>query len=435
LPNGRSVLVLLVTVLLTACQPDARFRTVGAGPDLYAPEAVANTAEVLTYFNLLCARAGLAPVPIPPTPPACNISNWDTRYWRVLVAAGFNDIDTRCDNYLGWLLAKRNERLFTNQTLAAITALLGGLTVATGAAEAIGYVGLALGLGTTMYNAYQETLLNGLETATIIKTVEARRTQFRVKFQNATIIAQPDAEYVLRSYLRICTPASIIMDANTAALLLWTGPAGEPVVPPQARQLDEQSKALLNYKPITPATPVTQRSERGPIRTPDIVQQVFVDPATMNQLRNLQAGLCIPEEDRGKLGANTIANINLWNTRSESAASAVTIDKKIDRATYGRILQQTGGGICDLARYQNIWENWKYHGNPDAEKALLESMSRLFTKDTTAAPMSFGSARDLIGRAREKCGLNNKKQTPFVNQVTPDLETKLRKKQCGSEAP
>lgn len=441
MPKARTVLALLVTVLLAACQTDDRFRTTGAGASLYTPELAARTRETEDYFGFLCLRAGLvaAATPISPfsettptAPAACTVST--PAGWRILVAAGYNDIDKRCDDYLTWLLEKRNQRLFTNQTLAALTTLLGGLTVATGAAEAIGYVGMALGLTATVYNSYHETILNGLEMTTIFKTVESRRTQFRIAFQKVNISSKPDAEYALRSYLRICTPASIIMDANTSALAFAAG----ETVPPQVRQLENQTKALLGYTPTTPETPVTRIPPRQPIRTPAIAEQVFVGPGwTMNELRTLQAAFCIPEADRGKLGPRTIANINMRRTGSELTASSTNISEKVDSATYGRILDATGGGTCNTSRYQNLNENREYRANPQQEAELLTHMHELSPGGATAAPASFGDrgARDLIGRVRIKCGLNNNRENSFANQVTPDLTAKLAANECGGTSP
>src|SRR6185503_4198585 len=103
MPKTRIVLALVITALIAACQTDARFRTSGAGADLYAPEVATNTAEIEAYFGFLCVRAGLGSAT---ASPACNVSTPND--WRMLVAAGYNDIDRRCDNYLEWLQAKRN---------------------------------------------------------------------------------------------------------------------------------------------------------------------------------------------------------------------------------------------------------------------------------------------------------------------------------------
>ena len=41
----------------------------------------------------------------PDTIASCDMSKYGNAQWLVLVGAGFNDIDRRCDSYLAWLAA------------------------------------------------------------------------------------------------------------------------------------------------------------------------------------------------------------------------------------------------------------------------------------------------------------------------------------------
>jgi len=360
------------------------------------------------------------------------MSQLNEAHWRKIVLEGYEDIDWRCNRYLGWLVTKRGERGFTNQTLSALMATLGGLSAATGAAEAIGYTGLALGLAGSIYNNYQETLLNGLETTAIVKNVLDRRTQFRTAFEDARITSKPEAEYVLRAYLRICTPASIIMNANEALLVFSSG---ESVVPPHVRELQRQRDVLPSYTPPTPETRVDQRIPRAQLpRPPAVVEQVFEGPGwTIDSLRDVQAALCVLGAERDRVGPRTIANINLFSGASEKDASSGSLRRKINRDAY-RTLSRSTGFACATTGPQNWFENTSLR-DPKQQTQILAAMHKLSPGETGSPPtlLSDPQARPLIGRAREACGLNNR-PGPLKDQITRDLEDKLAAGECRSQS-
>lgn len=410
----RAAPIALLACVLAACQPAARFRTEGAGSELYIAEMDASTANLRTYFNRLCDQADIA---LTGEPPACDTSGLTETQWRTVVFAGYNDIDARCDAYMNWLEAKRNERLFANQGLAALTGLLGGVLTGAGAANALGYVALALGFGGTVYNAYQDSLLMGLETSTIKTIVTERRLQFRAKFLDARFGSKPDAVFALRAYLRICTPATITMDVNTYSRDGVTGQLnGQASI--QERQLQSERRSLRSYAPATAEQRATVVRPRG-VPAFSGMEKITPEPGwTARQLRTLQAAFCVLNEEGGRIGPRTRANIDRFvSTRPDQRFDDY---ERIRAATAD---PTTGEATCDESRYRNYFENSNYRNAPAQEADLLKAMQALFPEDTAQAPTSFAAGRSLIGRARARCGLGN--TGPFADQVTPDLETRL----------
>lgn len=209
-----------LVLIAAACQPtqDRKFLTVGPGVALHdsqpanvdetAPERLQrDTADIETYFQELCKQLGEA---------AACFHNDQNPNWRAIVHTGYNDIDLRCDRYLNWVDRKRSEERFANTGTVALSGLLGGvLGIAAPGTAALAYLPLAFNFGQDIYSAYQTAILFGLESSTVKSIVNQRRFQHRAQFATVQIADRPTAVYILREYLMICTPQSIVQDVNT----------------------------------------------------------------------------------------------------------------------------------------------------------------------------------------------------------------------------
>lgn len=430
----RTLLFVLATALLSACQSDATFRYEGAGADLYTPDVAVRTDKVHSYFYELC-RKGLPRN----KDDTCRALDLTDAQWRILVTEGFNDIDLRCNDYMNWLAAKQSEKFIANQAATGLTAVLGGLTAATGAAKEIGYAALALGFSANVYNAYHDVVLLGLGASNVIALVDARRAKLRAVLtsQDVTFSSLPDAEFALRRYLRICTPAAIIEDFSISAPSSASGQQN-----PVDARIQDTPKAISTYTPAqstyTPAQasdrPSSTRPRGRPARTAD-VERVLLGPQwSTEELRTLQSAFCIPAKERGFSDPRTIANVNLAVTGSELGATSNV--NRIDRVTYNRITDRAGipagqTELCDPAHYRNGYENAKYRGAPADEKTDLMNMQNFVSPGKTP-PMALSepAARNLVGEVRRRCGLDN--VGVFANQITPELLSRFNNpKMCG----
>ena len=175
-----------------------------------------------------------------------------TTQWTLLVQTGFNDIDRRCDAYLAWLEYIRHRDAFYRSQINQIGSLTNAILIATSPADAIaiGIVAAAFGYGESLFSDYQTRIMLGYESSTIKTIVSERRLGFRAEFAKAGIRFKPDAVYVLRSYLRICMPYTITMDANTYARANAIGIS--------ARELSDPARVVDSTLSVGPLSAVDQ---------------------------------------------------------------------------------------------------------------------------------------------------------------------------------
>ena len=95
-----------LALLVAGCDPNERnyFRN-GIGTQLYTAETASATEFQNIYLDYLCRQSVSS---IGADAPSCA-QVVPPNAWPVIVQAGLNDIDTRCDSYLAWLDAKRRE--------------------------------------------------------------------------------------------------------------------------------------------------------------------------------------------------------------------------------------------------------------------------------------------------------------------------------------
>lgn len=287
-----STLLLAVALAVSGCMPFANRD--GAGLDLFTARTPAATNNLSNYFQELCAQTNLMPSGAATT---CSNGN-------ALVRAGFNDIDLRCDRYLAWVDGRRAEATLVDSMLASTTQTLQAiLQVTSPGTDSIFYIGQVLGFANDVYDAQNNFLLLGLESSTIRRIVYERRLEFRRQFSQVPYSDTADMVFALRSYLRICTPQNIALDANTYAMMTASG---LPTTSVADRVEQERSAIMGGRSPVTIDTPAATIIDRSEVRCPACAE-LFADSGyTSARIRAVQLGLCMPQVD-GISGPETLA--------------------------------------------------------------------------------------------------------------------------------
>jgi hypothetical protein len=215
-PRFIALLVVCVGVALTTagCDPvtDRNYMDEGAGVALYTANGASQTDLQNQYFSYICEQAGLA---------ACGNQAFNATDWRPILQAGMNDIDQRCDGYLTWLDARRRDKEPILAELAAMTAAASSIMTATGASvKALNIVTTAFGLAAISYTQWNSRLLISVEQSTVQNVVYNSQGLYRNKIQGYVVADRPTTIYLLRNYLRLCTPIVIEANINTSTSLV-----------------------------------------------------------------------------------------------------------------------------------------------------------------------------------------------------------------------
>lgn len=211
----------VLAVALASCNVlEGQFFREGIGSELYGgSETVTATEYQDVYLGLICRQAGLPSIINADGTAYCDQS----ADWGLVVQAGMNDIDRRCDAYLAWLDDKRRSNEPLLKELAAISASTLGILDATSAGvKAITITGIAFGLAANTFTNINSRLL-ALEQSTVRALVLDTQQQFRQNNKGIRIDNRPMAIYYLRNYLRICLPFSIETSVNNT-VTVFHGP-------------------------------------------------------------------------------------------------------------------------------------------------------------------------------------------------------------------
>jgi hypothetical protein len=235
------LLVACVAALATAaCDPMSdQFFSEGAGFDLNSGQLAQATQLQDEYVYYICRQAGGSNLETTAGPSCSGAS------WTAFTEAGMNDIDQRCDAYLGWLDAQRRDRTPVLSQIAAMGAATAGIMGVTGVGtHAIAIAATAFGLAGTSYANWNSRLLLDVDHSTVQTVVYTRQQQYRKANAGVIVPDRAAAIYLLRGYLRICMPITIETDINTTVALVQRG----------ALEAAAQSPILRSI-PTTPFTP------------------------------------------------------------------------------------------------------------------------------------------------------------------------------------
>lgn len=320
-----------LAMLVSGCDParDFRYARDGIGTDLYWDGLPTATQLQDVYLANICAQA-ISPTARSVDTISCDGLSLKSRDWALLVQAGMNDIDLRCDGYLSWLHDKRSSREPILKELAVLGGAAAAILKITGAgATPIALTAIAFGLSADSFTNADLRILNGVDYTTVQSVVRDNRTQFRIKNLDLVIDNRPAAIYVLRNYLSLCVPASIEMSINNTLNVYHRGG-------PDALRIESVG---LNSAPATSSTSAGVRGTpviRSAITSLPIQQRnpVLVSPTRLNNyeqslsqrdIQGFQKAACVsPTGDLGPLGSETRAGIR----RILNASDELLTDRK-----------------------------------------------------------------------------------------------------------
>jgi hypothetical protein len=421
-----------LAMLASGCDPNDRmyFRG-GVGTDLYTPDAALSTDLQNAYLENLCRQslpfvgAGV---------PSCSQQELSPTAWPLIVQAGMNDVDQRCDAYLAWLDQKKREQGAILAEIGAIRVAVDALTnpaISTGISPiALAAVAAAFGLATSTLGNVNSLLIQ-VDHTTVQSVVFMNRRNFREDIRALAIVNKPTAVHALRSYLQICMPMTIAANINsTVTVFQSTGPGvairpmvSPPVAPPIA--------PVVVARPVASAPVVAREKIRVVERAPmDVVREEYAeildpyDPKVHSPafVSSLQMALCVPDSEIGTIGPATKALIAIF----EASPHRITVNNgKLDA---NEISQIRGQGRCVPGGGRNYFEKSTYTADADGADAVAQLVAAL-NKVPGGAQLPTGTSLDGTRariqqvRADPAIGAKLKLQLPPVlsNQVTRDF--------------
>jgi hypothetical protein len=420
-----------LAVLLSGCDParDFRYTREGIGTDLYWDGLPAATQLQDIYLADICSQA-ISPTARSLNANACDQLNLASRDWGLLVQAGMNDIDLRCDAYLAWLHDKRSSREPILKELAVLGGAAAAILKITGSgATPIALTAIAFGLAADSFTNYDLRILSGVDYTTVQSVVRGNRTLFRANNLSLVIDNRPAAIYVLRNYLSICMPSSIEMSINNTINVFHRGG-------PEALRNEQVG---LRTPVATAATAATVRGAplRGsdtvtaPTRAKIVVHPEFAeildpyDPQVHSPafVSSLQIALCVPDSEIGSIGPATKGLIAIFEA---SPHKTTNNNGKLDSREIAEIRSQ---GRCVAGGGKNFFEKSTYTNDADGADAVGQLVVALNKVPGATTPLPTGTSLD-GARARIKevradptISQKLKLQLPAVlsNQVTRDF--------------
>ncbi|MEO0979855.1 MAG: hypothetical protein AAFY24_21490 [Pseudomonadota bacterium] len=389
----RPILGILGALLVASCGPSGtNYLTEGIGSNLATSEAdIATTSNLQNrYFTYLCQQAGLAANVSSYASSTCHLHPINDPKWLIVVAQGMNDIDRRCDDYLQWLDNQKRSRGPIQSQIGSIRAATTGIMgVADASATALTVAGLAFDLISKSVENYHSRLLLEVESSTVNSIVLNTRRQFRADFRQNRIQVtnRPQAEFVLRSYLRLCLPFAIEANINNYSTL---GSSGIAPTPENSINWSPQSGLTIGAAgggvertfsardDLTPDPPLpVERRISGAI-TP------WEEELQEDDLTTIQQFLCI-SSPANNFGDKTRAGILLWSQSSFRGE----ISSELNQRRGSAILDAAENGACDTASYKNYYERFRFAGKPEAEKKFVQDvLTALDSPDTSKTKVS-----------------------------------------------
>jgi hypothetical protein len=355
-----------LALLVAGCDPVERnyFRT-GIGTQLYTSETASATELQNIYLDFLCRQS----VPsIGADAPGCA-QVVPPNSWPVIVQAGLNDIDARCDAYLAWLDAKRRENTAILTEISAVRFAVDALTnpnITGVSGVGLAAISAAFGLATSTVNNFNSLLLQ-VDQTTVQTVVTGNRRVFRedlLRF-SSSIDNKPLAIHTLRSYLSICMPMTISANINSTVTVFkqtGTAPGSGPILPAVAAPLTARQEI--------------QRSGRQIISDPNHSKVIAdFDPRvhSIGFVQNILKRLCAPAPEVANVTSKTNARIMAYqqNLRDTGDTTARPTGKLTPREQ-GLVGEKP---ICPTEKFQNLYEEENFPGGI-ADADLVQLMNK-----------------------------------------------------------
>jgi hypothetical protein len=332
-----------LAMLVSGCDParDFRYTREGIGVDLYWDGLPTATQLQDIYLANICAQA-VSPTARSVDVVSCEGLSLASRDWGLLVQAGMNDIDLRCDAYLSWLHDKRSSREPILKELAVVGGAAAAILKITGSgATPIALTAIAFGLAADSFTNYDLRILNGVDYTTVQSVVRDNRNQFRANNLNLVIDNRPAAIYVLRNYLSICVPSSIEMSINNTLNVFHRGGADALRVEPvglTTHPATSSTSAQVRGTPVirSAIVPVPVQPKNPVIVSPTRLNN-FEQSLTTREINEFQQAVCVAQTgDLGPVDSETRIAIQ----RALNSPDQKLTDKK------GTLLREKLGTPC-----------------------------------------------------------------------------------------
>jgi hypothetical protein len=427
-PRFAVVWVACVGIALTTagCDPTQNYNYYreGIGTNVYNPAIVTDTARQDLYLDGLCEQAGLRRMPSVEGQLTC-LPMMGPGDWNIVVQSGFNDIDQRCDAYLSWLDEQRRTKgPILNELNVIQVAAQNIMGLAGAGVTPINIVGLAFGFASNTFTNIQSGLLMEVDKSTVETVVIQNQNFYRTSVPQGNIDNRATAIYVLRSYLRICTPYTIANQINTTVTLAHSnaGP-GSPLIDPR----------VVHAAVITPRQQISQ-PVRAPVISPDSDIAPFFMETNLSQAETNLAlrGLCLDKNQvTGISRADLLKALIRIYEATPDPLTPPTADLKISRNERQVIDLQPDCGAA-----KNYWEKTLFAntlsagGKADSAGRVSSLATDLLSRSPAAgaipASPSLSNLRGNISAVRMALGLNDV-PAAMSDQVTPELIAALKK--------
>jgi hypothetical protein len=421
-----------LALLVAGCDPNERnyFRN-GIGTQLYTAETASVTEFQNIYLDYLCRQSVSS---IGADAPGCA-QIVQANAWPIIVQAGLNDIDARCDSYLAWLDQKRRENAAILAEISAVRFAVDALTnpnIAGVSGVGLAAISAAFGLATGTVNNFNSLLLQ-VDHTTVQTVVTGNRRAFRqdlLRF-SSSIDNKPAAIHTLRSYLSICMPMTIAANINsTVTVFKQTGvaPGAGPMLPtvaapftPRERFVERPSPPIDRVKTVPGAeTIIDGYPANRLIYTPEVIDNILV-------------GLCAPQSELTQITGITKALLNIWE---QTDTQNSTLDGKIGSDRERRaIIALTPCPTGTL----NAFERRTFATGPDVA-LLVTLLNKVPLSGELPAAATLSDSRSRIALVRRSCfaGKLSKLPDSMNAQVTPDLMKELglyARRRAAAETP
>jgi hypothetical protein len=301
--SARAIAVACIglAAITSGCDPlERRYFREGAGVDLYTAELGERTNLQDLYLGYICRQAGLSTLASGEQIPFCDFSSLGTVGWMLLVQAGMNDVDQRCDAYLTWLdYKKRWSGAVTQEIQDTQTATNLILSATETSPGPIAIVGAAFGFATHTFTNFNSRLLLEVDQSTVQSVVLTRQKQFRSDLPKV-IDNRAAAVYALRSYLRLCLPMTIETQINTTVKLFERGGTAALENAKAHPMIDAQNVRSATIRDVT--APMG-RPFRAPVTVDAVRVGLFEQSLVASQVRKFQC--LVGQSQDGKFTADT----------------------------------------------------------------------------------------------------------------------------------
>jgi hypothetical protein len=408
-----------LALLVGGCDTnDSRFFRYGIGTNLYSDDIVQATQYQDIYLTELCRQA----IPMLVTAESvCVNAGLSQNDWDLIVQAGLNDIDRRCDAYLAWLDDRKRTNNAVLKQIGDTLAVSQGIMRLSGVgADPITMAGLAFGFATNTFTNVNSRLLLEVDKTTVQTLVLRRRADYRLQLQGVRVQNKPAVVHALRSYLNICTPFTIETDINSTITVFQQVGAGGLVTRPPLVSPETIGPPRVAAAPATARTQVNVGG--GQVASPKILEVYksyleTYDPKVHSNtyVEGVLSALCVPATDY-TLSSKVKDLILAYETGVHQGSSRARANGVLDT---NEMRALTGMGPCPKD-FRNAYERRTF---PAATaQSIAKPLSNLAGVGPVSESTPLRDLRDRIIFARRAL----KMEDPLVpDQITRDFFDKL----------